>query len=729
MVLNKRLTRLLDRRKISPIILIEEYQYLDQRELCDKYRLQRTDLTQIFNSFNLDTKQIAKQRCRKKIEKPKLFYPYNDLDILMKHIDQFGFKDAADKFSKIKLDLFKKVYPNYKTSHASTIRSNLNMRSARENINEIKSLMKNNTVISKIADDLGLSRASVKELVFEIDQNYKEIDIEKSIQTETNRKESIQRVKERTRKRLLERLDSKSLEYYENLVFVELKSIRSLREILRVSSKDIEEYIENKLGFDLRKIRNENQYFISAILYCKDKILTDNFYYDECLKYDIQIPEILKEYNLLYKAIYLTKDQNFVQNFVTKYKIENCKDLNKYINFKPYQSLCEDIRKMKGFEFYTKTELELLKYKYKIFENFQSVIEIEKHLKHCISISNSLDELASNLKMELNETSAILRHFKIKVKFKYSGPESELMKILNNFDETYICSDRSYLTNNKEIDFFYETKRIGIELNPIHTHNSTIGFKKRFKALEESYHRNKSIDAKNNEIDLIHLYSCDLDSKNKKENYISYLKTKIVGYDTTLTTKEIVVILCKSKEEKSECKDFLKKYYRDKIKVSNVFYKIVHRGNIVGVFAFSFYKNRASKAYLNNYCYLPSLKVKYALSKVIKSFKKDYPKANTLITEANMDYGRNLTYESIGFKFLKYSKLSFIWVSNSDDSEYFESSKNLLKTHRVKENLFNSDSEKENFIINDLTHINDDQKGYVKLFKSGYRIYELALDR
>lgn len=261
--------------------------------------------------------------------------------------------------------------------------------------------------------------------------------------------------------------------------------------------------------------------------------------------------------------------------------------------------------------------------------------------------------------------------------------------------------------NRKRVDLLVNNK-IGIEVNPVHTHNSDIdfvGFKSHSTIKNKCYHQNKSLLARQNNYYLYHYFSRD-----KFEDLLDYIKTNL-GYNEKIYARKCKIIELSNKE----VKDFINKNHRQGYIAASINLGLVYKDDLVSVMSFS--KPRYNKKYeyeLLRFCSLKGYSVLGGASKLFKYFIKTYnPKS--VISYADIAHTTGNIYKTLGFKLLGISSPNYIWYNLKDFDVYYT----RYETQRHKLSiLFNEEFDKS-LSESDIML----SKGFVRVYDSGNYIY------
>lgn len=231
-------------------------------------------------------------------------------------------------------------------------------------------------------------------------------------------------------------------------------------------------------------------------------------------------------------------------------------------------------------------------------------------------------------------------------------------KLLN---KNNILHKLEFPLDNRSYDFHILNTNILVEINPSPYHNSTWHPYNKIKA--KDYHYNKTITAKENNYQCIHIW--DWDDLNK---VINILKPKTTLYSRKLKVREV---------SKEDTKDFLNMYHLQ----SSCNGQIVRLGlyqNSQLVEIMTFGKPRYNKNYeweLLRLCTKSKYKVVGGAEKLFKYFIKNYNPSSIISYCDNSKFTGNV-YERLGFKLLDYGKPRRHWYNIETDKHITD---NLLK--------------------------------------------------
>lgn len=243
-----------------------------------------------------------------------------------------------------------------------------------------------------------------------------------------------------------------------------------------------------------------------------------------------------------------------------------------------------------------------------------------------------------------------------------------------------------------------------LELNPTYTHNSTHGSEFRGhkkKPLKATYHFNKTIVAKENGYQCIHIWDWDNCYK-----IINLLKSKETIYARKCYCKNI---------SKKQCDDFLETYHlQGSCRGQKVLLGLFYNNKLVEVMTFG--KPRYNSKYeweLLRLCSVFDYNIIGGASKLFSYFIEKYNPKNIISYCDNSKFNGNV-YKILGFKLLSYGNPSKHWYNMKTKQHITD---NLLR-QRGYDQLFNTNygkgsSNKELMI----------QNGFVEIYDCGQSTY------
>lgn len=211
-----------------------------------------------------------------------------------------------------------------------------------------------------------------------------------------------------------------------------------------------------------------------------------------------------------------------------------------------------------------------------------------------------------------------------------SKPNLVFKELLDNNSIEY---DREIRVGTKFFDF--KIGNILIEIDPIATHNSTVGIYGK-EPLNENYHIEKTLTAKENGFRCIHIWDWD-----NLDKIVYLLKDKPTIYARQCVTKEV---------SKKDSKIFIDKYHLQSYVRSNINIGLYYNDELVSIMTFG--KPRYNRNYeyeLIRYCY--SYNVIGGAEKLFKYFLVNYgPKS--IISYCDLSKFSGAIYKKLGFELL-----------------------------------------------------------------------------
>jgi very-short-patch-repair endonuclease len=243
---------------------------------------------------------------------------------------------------------------------------------------------------------------------------------------------------------------------------------------------------------------------------------------------------------------------------------------------------------------------------------------------------------------------------------KIQGELSEFIKSLN----VKFLENTRKIINPLELDFYFESENVAIELNGNYRHSEIGGDK------DKKYHLNKTLLCNEKGIKLIHVYEDEWILK--REIVKSRIKNALGVIEDKIFARK-----CKinniSNEEK---KNFLINNHIQGNSVDSVRLGLFYNDDLVSVMTFS--KLRIATGIKNSnegdwelarFSSKLNTNVVGGFSKLIKHFKSNY-KCNKIITYADCRYSgiepSKLAYINSGFKYLSTSRPSYYYMKKSD---------------------------------------------------------------
>lgn len=292
---------------------------------------------------------------------------------------------------------------------------------------------------------------------------------------------------------------------------------------------------------------------------------------------------------------------------------------------------------------------------------------------------------------------------------KDSSLEIIFKTFLENNSIKYKRNDRTEIYP-QEIDFYLPEYKIGIEINDIVSHNSTIGFFGEPK--DKKYHYEKSKTCEEKGIRLIHIWEWEIRDTNKwekvKQYILNILKPKEKIYARKCILKEVP-----SKDNN----EFLNKYHlQNTCKGQVIRLGLYYRDELIQVMTFG--KPRFNKNYeyeLLRLCTKPGYAVTGGAKKLFTHFIKIYKPKSVISYCDNSKFNGNV-YIDLGFTLNSKIQLNYYWTNGKYTFSRYKTQKHKL--NNLLKNFNSSLSES----------INMKNNGFVQVYDSGQLTYNYIGD-
>lgn len=230
--------------------------------------------------------------------------------------------------------------------------------------------------------------------------------------------------------------------------------------------------------------------------------------------------------------------------------------------------------------------------------------------------------------------------------------EGELNKIFPGAK----LSDRITL-NGREIDLLYKQAKIGIEFNGNYWHSDL--------NKDITYHQEKSIDAEQNGVNLIHIFEYEWNNPIFRDKLINYIRGML---DDSLNVK-IYARDCVVKDIfRDEAKEFLNKYHLQNYAESPINLGCFYDDKLVGVMTFGKPRFTGDAQYeMLRFAWMNQVRVIGGLQELFNYFVNNY-NPESIVSYCDISKSSGNDYNALGFKLRHISRPSYVWVSISDDT-------------------------------------------------------------
>lgn len=279
-----------------------------------------------------------------------------------------------------------------------------------------------------------------------------------------------------------------------------------------------------------------------------------------------------------------------------------------------------------------------------------------------------------------------------------------IQQFLDQYNVKYEYRNRTIL-KGKEIDFYLLDFKIGIELHGLFWHSEY------FK--DKNYHIQKYIDCKQQGIQLIQIFSDEIE--NQLDIVLSRLKNKLGIFDRSIFARK-----CEIKEiDFKDKKEFLNKYHLQGNDSSSIYIGAFFGDELIGVMTFSkkrFGNTKEGSFELMRYCLKDGVKSTGLASRLFTYFVKKYNPQN-IVTFADLRWSMNEFYTKLGFVFSHRSKPGYFYFKNGH-----RYNRMAFQKHKLQNILDIFDpqlSEHQNMLNNN----------YLRIFDCGNDVFEWKLDK
>lgn len=280
----------------------------------------------------------------------------------------------------------------------------------------------------------------------------------------------------------------------------------------------------------------------------------------------------------------------------------------------------------------------------------------------------------------------------INQRHKSSIAEIELFDMISQYCDDVRMSDRTILSSGLEVDIFVPSKKLAIEFNGLYWHSE--------KFRSKTYHQQKSLEAHDAGIMLIHVWEDDWKNPQRRKIIENKIKSKMGISSSTIYARSTTVGIVDSKEAHM----FMDvNHIQGKTTASHWIGLRDDRGNLVACMGI---KRLPTADHWDLVRYATSKTVVGGFSKCLKFFERNYEWEH-IITYAALDYSNGNLYDKTGFV-RDGVTVPGMWYVKGDNRYRRES----FMKHKLKDKLESFDSsltEWENMT----------NHGFLRLFDSG----------
>lgn len=314
----------------------------------------------------------------------------------------------------------------------------------------------------------------------------------------------------------------------------------------------------------------------------------------------------------------------------------------------------------------------------------------------------------------------------------FSNYEQQVLRWAKTNNLDFNLHDRKTLLTKQELDFYFPTLKLAIEVNPLATHNSNkhqpFGITGQ-QAKSESYHQRKFLQAQKQGITLISLFEEDLTEPKWTNKTIPFLNMKFgLQKMKTYYARQTVI----REISTSVAKDFLNAYHLDGSTPAKWKFGIFSKQNdeLLGVFTLGVphaYKSK-NLVELKRLGWKSGVQVRFGISKITKFVERNFD-FEGLLTYSNNNIGYGKGYQKSGFELLSEGKpqLTFVNPYNPFDKYSWSvatpwSAKSGVIARKMQPMNLNR-NEARKIVETKLPHRTNSKEGYVAQFDAGNRVW------
>lgn len=281
--------------------------------------------------------------------------------------------------------------------------------------------------------------------------------------------------------------------------------------------------------------------------------------------------------------------------------------------------------------------------------------------------------------------------------------EKEVSSFLANYSDL-IQNDRKIL-NGKEIDILIPERNLGIEFDGLYWHSENSGGKLK------NYHLNKTLEAKSNNIKLIHIFEDEWVFK--KDIVKSILLSNFNIYSNKIGARKTSI----SFVDKERSTLFLNENHLQGSINGDIAIGLYYNEELISLLLIG--KPRFNKKYdweILRFANKLNTKVMGGFSKLFKYFTSNYN--GSIITYSDLRYFNGSVYESNGFKYIKTTKPNYYYMDNYN-IRYNRINFQKHKLNNILENFDEDLTEWENMKTN----------GFDRIWDCGNNAFEYTIDK
>lgn len=437
--------------------------------------------------------------------------------------------------------------------------------------------------------------------------------------------------------------------------------------------------------------QNFSKKMLAEIFNCNEtKINADLKYYgiikdNSSQKMSYQLYNELNDLPIHYTKTEEYKEKMKIMN-IEKYGVDNYSKTEEFK--KKYKSkMLEKYGVDNYFKIYDTTGRNNRTNKHISDENYNIITSKDK-LQMFISKYNTAYDASQQLNISPEYLYSLMIKFNIEHHFqkRFSSYEEVLRELLPNAQ----YNQKIY---GKELDIYFDDKKIGIEFNGNYWHSEL------HKSM--NYHRDKSKYFMDNSIFVYHIFEYEWNDNRKQPIIISQLNNLLGLNQIKIYARKCVIKEVSSKEKR----EFLELNHMQGNDRCNKIIGLYYQNELVSLMTFS--KPKFNKKYeweLSRFCSKMNCNVIGGAAKLFNYFINEY-KPTSIISYSDISKTKGLLYDKLGFKHILTTRPNYVWCNNGNI---------LLKSQTRKSKLVGYDS---NLSESEIMH----SRNYFKIYNCGLK--------
>ena len=278
-----------------------------------------------------------------------------------------------------------------------------------------------------------------------------------------------------------------------------------------------------------------------------------------------------------------------------------------------------------------------------------------------------------------------------------SQAEHEIMSMLSDYG--IACKAHYKLKDGKEIDLYIPSHRLGIEYNGVYWHSA--------EYKNKNYHQEKTLNAKKEGIDLIHVWEDDWNNEVKQPIVINKILSKLNLLKTKIGARKTSIAEIDYKQASA----FYESTHIQGKTSPSLNIGLMYNGYLVACMSM---KRKDNDGTWELTRYSTMYNVQGGMGKCLKYFKDNYF-WNRIITFAHLDYSNGNLYDTLGFGRIHITRPTMWYVKKG---EWVRLNRRNFQKKHFKDKLDVVDMSKT-----EIENMKDN--GYITLYDAGMIKYEL----